>query len=202
MEIYMNNTSNDKPDKEVELQPNKPDGFELQRSSNLSSKKHGNKNALSHGVYSKDIVLPFESQSEFDALVDAFRDEWQPCGRSEEEAVFDLAYAAWLKRRIRKLPQIRFHERSERESSRSGDKPPNDQLQNVCKYAELKDQTELLTRLDAHNDKALRRLTSLKVFKRVEAEVTKPPRQIESPPMAPTDPTETEVPLKTVETET
>lgn len=215
----MNNTLSGKLDKEGEP-PNKLDDFEMKKSSGPSnevrevsgSKRTGNKNALSHGVYSKDVVLPFESQSDFEALVDDLRKEWHPNGRSEEEAVFDLAYVAWLKWRVRKWAQFRFHGQSESKSI--DDKlseqtrlaqvvhKEQEQVQNPYKYAEFRDQTDLLTKLDAQNDKILRRLTSLKVFKRVEAEVNKPPPQIESPPTAPTDTTETKLPPKGIITKT
>ena len=58
------------------------------------------KNALTHGLYSSDIVLQSERQEEFDALLQAFRNEYCPDGVSEEAAVFDLASLHWKKRRF------------------------------------------------------------------------------------------------------
>ena len=46
-------------------------------------KKLGNKNALLHGVYSRDFILPWESEDDFETLHKEFRDEWKPNGRSE-----------------------------------------------------------------------------------------------------------------------
>ena len=57
------------------------------------------KNALTHGFYASDVVLAWENRQEFDALLQAFRDEYCPDGVSEEAAVFDLASLHWKKRR-------------------------------------------------------------------------------------------------------
>ena len=58
------------------------------------------KNALSHGLYSSQIVLPWENQQNFDDLLQALREEYCPDGVSEEAAVFDLATLHWKKRRF------------------------------------------------------------------------------------------------------
>ena len=43
------------------------------------------------------LVLAWENRQEFDALLQAFRDEYCPDGVSEEAAVFDLASLHWKK---------------------------------------------------------------------------------------------------------
>ncbi|QWG25126.1 hypothetical protein KMZ93_09720 [Bradyrhizobium sediminis] len=58
------------------------------------------RNALSHGFYSSDVVLPWENQQSFDDLLQALRDEYCPGDVSEEAAVFDLASLHWKKRRF------------------------------------------------------------------------------------------------------
>lgn len=58
------------------------------------------RNALSHGFYSSDVVLPWENQQSFDDLLQALRDEYCPGDVSEETAVFDLASLHWKKRRF------------------------------------------------------------------------------------------------------
>ncbi|QWG14943.1 hypothetical protein KMZ29_09940 [Bradyrhizobium sediminis] len=58
------------------------------------------KNALSHGFYSNDFVLPWENQQDFDDLLQALRDEYCPGAVSEETAVFDLASLHWKKLRF------------------------------------------------------------------------------------------------------
>jgi hypothetical protein len=72
------------------------------------SKKTGNKNALFHGIYSNEITLPWESPADFENLHSCFKDEWNPTGCSEEQAVFDLAHCTWIKWRAAKLAVLRF----------------------------------------------------------------------------------------------
>ena len=72
-------------------------------------KKLNNKNALLHGVYSRDYILPWEVEADFETLHKEFKDEWKPRGRSEEEAVLQLTLYTWLKRRLVKSAQLRFY---------------------------------------------------------------------------------------------
>lgn len=58
------------------------------------------KNALTHGYYASDIVLPSENEQEFEAILQAYSNEYCPDGVSEEAAVFDLASLHWKKRRF------------------------------------------------------------------------------------------------------
>lgn len=65
--------------------------------------------SLTHGVYSDDLVLPWENAADYDKLYEEFKQEWRPEGRSEEETVFDLAHLTWLKRRAQKMSQLTYH---------------------------------------------------------------------------------------------
>jgi len=62
-------------------------------------KSKGAKNALIHGVYASDVLLPGESEENFSELYRAFRSELNPESPLEEEAVLDIARLHWLKRR-------------------------------------------------------------------------------------------------------
>jgi hypothetical protein len=64
------------------------------------SNNYQSKNALTHGYYASPVVLPSENQQDFDALLQAYTDEYCPEGVSEEAAVFDLASLHWKKRRF------------------------------------------------------------------------------------------------------
>ncbi len=44
-------------------------------------------NALNHGVYSRDIMLPGESFRGYDALVAELNEEWVPEGRTERSLI-------------------------------------------------------------------------------------------------------------------
>ncbi len=73
------------------------------------AKKKRKRNALVHGVFSDDLVLPWEAPEDFESLHAGFKSHWQPIGPSEEEAVFDLAYLNLIKRRAMKMPQLSLH---------------------------------------------------------------------------------------------
>jgi hypothetical protein len=58
------------------------------------------KNALIHGIYSRDVILSFESREDFETLLSDLRDEWRPDGCIENEVVFHVAQLRWQKRRL------------------------------------------------------------------------------------------------------
>jgi hypothetical protein len=61
------------------------------------------RNALIHGVYARDVILPFESREDLEVLHAELRLELRPSGRLEEEIVWDLAHLRWQKRRMEKM---------------------------------------------------------------------------------------------------
>ena len=73
-----------------------------------STKKKGNKNALLHGVYSNEVITPWENEEDLKTLHQAFRMEWKPRGYSEEQCVLDLTYYTWMKWRAIKAAHLRF----------------------------------------------------------------------------------------------
>jgi hypothetical protein len=65
--------------------------------------KSRKKNAITHGIYGKDILLPWESREEFEKLLAELQDEFQPSGRMENEIVFDVAHLRWQKYRVHQM---------------------------------------------------------------------------------------------------
>jgi hypothetical protein len=61
------------------------------------------KNALVHGIYASDVLLPGESEEDFSNLHAAIRSDLNPEGALEEEAVLDIVRLHWLKRRAIKV---------------------------------------------------------------------------------------------------
>jgi hypothetical protein len=61
------------------------------------------KNALAHGIYGKDILLPWESREDFEKLLADLRHEFRPDGRMENDIVFDMAHLRWQKYRIHQM---------------------------------------------------------------------------------------------------
>jgi hypothetical protein len=66
------------------------------------------KNALVHGLYAADILLPWESEEEFETLFRELQEEWKPVGRQEIETVLSLARLNFLKHRLMRSTQIVF----------------------------------------------------------------------------------------------
>ena len=76
----------------------------------MSDKRFRPPSAYKHGGFSKTVLFPWEDVDEFDALhdVDEFdalhrslREEWEPSGALEEDAVYTILTCIWRKRRIR-----------------------------------------------------------------------------------------------------
>ena len=82
-------------------------------------------NATSHGLYAHDVVLPWEDSQEFATFHEGFRQDLNPLGPLEEEAVHELADLHWRKRRLR-LGQILpfYKERTPAELTRAAKHGP------------------------------------------------------------------------------
>ena len=64
------------------------------------------KNALLHGVYSSDLIFPWEKLEDFLELLNGVRADLDPKGTLENEIVFDLACLRWKKRRLNRFMQL------------------------------------------------------------------------------------------------
>ena len=64
------------------------------------------KNALVHGVYASDVILPWEKRQSFYDLLDGLRRDFQPNGTFEDDIVFDMALQFWKKRRTNRTLQV------------------------------------------------------------------------------------------------
>ena len=67
-------------------------------------------NALRHGVLSRYMVLPWEDEQEYRAVVSALVAEHAPQGPTEEHLVEEVAGIIWRKRRLR-LAEAAAHRR-------------------------------------------------------------------------------------------
>jgi hypothetical protein len=84
-------------------------------------KKQSNKNALVHGVYSSDVVMPWEKAEEFNELLKGIRLDFMPNGTTEDDIVFGIADLCWKKRRINRMQQLAFlQSRAAAEIEKSG----------------------------------------------------------------------------------
>lgn len=66
-------------------------------------KKIASRNSLKTGTYSKLVVLPNESQQEFDQLVEQFQKDFYPKDAVEMVLVHEMAVITWKKLRLEKL---------------------------------------------------------------------------------------------------
>jgi hypothetical protein len=62
-------------------------------------------NAMRHGAYAKDRILPGENLEDFIALLNGLRLELAPQGTMQDENVSEIAELQWKKRRINPLLQ-------------------------------------------------------------------------------------------------
>ena len=58
-------------------------------------------NAVRHGILSRFTVLPWEDETEYEALLHALTEEHGPAGPTETHLVVELASVLWRKRRLR-----------------------------------------------------------------------------------------------------
>ena len=79
-----------------------------QSKNNTLTKNKTNRNAMVHGFYASEVILPWESEKEFERLHQDLKEEWSPCGRMELETVFALARLFWIKRRLMRTWQLGF----------------------------------------------------------------------------------------------
>jgi hypothetical protein len=66
------------------------------------------------------MLYPWESEDEFNSLLQDFRDEYKPDGRSEQEAVRDLTYYTFAKWRVVGSAQLKFYRSNVSEELKSG----------------------------------------------------------------------------------
>ena len=60
-------------------------------------------NAFNHGLTAPFSVLPHEDQDEFDALLESYRDEFQPTGYHQNFMVNQMAQSRWKLARVQRL---------------------------------------------------------------------------------------------------
>ena len=66
----------------------------------MGKSKWKHPNAQKHAVFSRFLIIDGEDPRQFEKMIDELAEEWQPEGKSEHEAVLDIAKGIWLKRRF------------------------------------------------------------------------------------------------------
>jgi hypothetical protein len=79
----------------------------------LFVRHYTSQNALKHGLTSELTVLPNEDQSEFDSLLERYRDQFGFNGEHESFLVEQMARSRWKLARIQRLETATFERASE-----------------------------------------------------------------------------------------
>lgn len=66
------------------------------------------RNALKSGVYSAMVVIPGESEEDFEALHEEFRSSFKPHDIAESAIIHDLTALTWKKLRLERLEKANF----------------------------------------------------------------------------------------------
>jgi hypothetical protein len=93
----------------------------------MAGKPGAKNNAITHGAYAENLILPGESIREFKLLHRGLIDEWKPLGALEEDTVLTLAQCIWLKRRVDRF----YH----REASWAQQHPAEEEISDVGRRA-------------------------------------------------------------------
>jgi hypothetical protein len=107
--------------------------------SNAVSKNLGNKHALRHGVYSY-ALLPWESQEDFEALHQSFRNDLKPRGSAQEHTIFTLTHCAWKRQRVLQMSQIGFYRSPVAKSLKTGEVDWNELVRSQSNLPNLHEQ--------------------------------------------------------------
>jgi hypothetical protein len=83
----------------------------LKQTSKMPKKSEKKQNALKHGAYSSEVMLPGEKPADYQALSAAHQEEWAPDGVTEQCLVEDLVALRWKKQRIDRYDQICLQQR-------------------------------------------------------------------------------------------
>ena len=76
-----------------------------------SRKRAKKQNALKHGVYSREIMLPGESMRDYEALGAELNEEWAPEGATERGLVDRLVALYWRKQRLDRYEHSKLQQR-------------------------------------------------------------------------------------------
>src|SRR6516225_3760067 len=75
------------------------------------AKKDRSKNALKHGAFSRELILPGESRKDYERLLAELEAEYSPSGPSETYLVNHLASLLWRERRLQVYRQAMLEQR-------------------------------------------------------------------------------------------
>ena len=111
-------------------------------------------NSLRHGLTSARVVLPHESQEEFDRLEASFVNRFKPYDEIEFELVHEMAAARWRMRRIEAMEVALFNKAFKHQRELLGTEAEPSEVQDAA-YAEVAESKSL--RMLSRHQSQLRR---------------------------------------------
>ncbi|HEY3417792.1 MAG TPA: hypothetical protein VGM23_12985 [Armatimonadota bacterium] len=88
-----------------------------------AGKYRSSKNAIKHGFYAREVLIPQEEGEDFDEFAQAMRDDLQPCGALEEVLATQVVVSAWRLKRLTRIESgvfADFLSKAQREWARVG----------------------------------------------------------------------------------
>ncbi len=76
-----------------------------------AGKARSARNAVKHGYYARDIVMPGEDGAQFERLLAGIETDWAPQSDAERELTDEIAAALWRRRRLRRAEAELWAER-------------------------------------------------------------------------------------------
>ena len=143
-------------------------------------KLRSSQNSLQHGMHARTIILPGESQEEYDQLRDEYLDQFNPAGPAEKHEVETLYNAEFRIRRMRRMEVAHVKYRIDRGSQKDKDLATAIGYQNEinsCGAGGVAAVYQFEPKLQRDYDRALRRLLDLQ---KRRANVSPPPPDIEN----------------------
>ena len=151
-------------------------------------KQASSQNRLAHGFNSKRVVLPGESQEEFDELLASYLDEHQPKTPTERTLVENMAIARWRQQRAWTLETAGIASQIRRPRYHEGEDPDTQAYVAFHTMTEGGRTLDLLNRYEARFERqfcaALTALLNLQTKRRAEERSNHP--EPEPPPPGPT----------------
>lgn len=122
-----------------QLEANRENAFKSTGPVGIEGKSRASKNALKHGILSKDLVVSGEKLSEYQAFRHNLIDTFQPEGTMEALLVEKIACLAWRQRRAIQTESSLFHKGLSNEWNRKSLESffqgrEGDCLQNLSRY--------------------------------------------------------------------
>ena len=142
-------------------------------------------NATRHGLTGGPVVLPNESQEEYDAFLQSYVNVWRPRTLAELDIIHQMAAGRWRLRRVEHMEAAILNQAFERQMEAMGDDADPD-LAMERAYADVAENSKGWRNLNRHQRTLERSYTqSVKAYLELQEQVD---HQMLTPPNPPTPP--------------